>query len=46
LRQYLLIDFVELSKWIGTREPTRLTKGLGRVGLNFFYKFYGSPTRK
>jgi len=33
---------VELSKWVETREPTRLTMGSGRVGLKFFYKFqYG-----
>ena len=30
---------IELSKWVGTHEPTRLTTGLGRVGLKFFYKF-------
>jgi len=34
--------FLELSKWVGTREPTRLTTGSNRVGLKFFYKFqYG-----
>jgi len=33
---------LELSKWVGTCEPTWLTTGLGRVGLKFFYKFqYG-----
>ena len=33
---------VELSKWVGTRESTRLTTGSDRVGLKFFYKFkYG-----
>jgi len=33
---------IELSKWVGTCEPTRLTTGSGRVGLKFFYKFqYG-----
>jgi len=31
--------FVELLKWVGTREPTRLTTGSGWVGLKFFYKF-------
>jgi len=34
---YLVL--LELSKWVGTREPTRLTTGSGRVGLKFFYKF-------
>jgi len=24
---------LELSKWVGTRAPTWLTTGLGRVGL-------------
>jgi len=33
---------IELSKWVRTREPTRLTTSSGRIGLNFFYKFqYG-----
>jgi len=33
---------LELSKWVGTREPTRLITGLSRVRLKFFYKFqYG-----
>jgi len=33
---------VELSKWVGTCEPTRLITGSGWVWLNFFYKFqYG-----
>jgi len=33
---------LELSKWIGTYEPTRPTTGLDQVGLKFFYKFeYG-----
>jgi len=29
----------ELWKWIGTRKSTRSIMGLGRVELNFFYKF-------
>jgi len=33
---------MELSKWVGTREPTPFTTALGRVGLKCFYKFqYG-----
>jgi len=30
---------LELSKWVGTREPTRLTTGSSWVGLKSFYKF-------
>jgi len=30
---------LELSKWAGTCEPTRLTTGSDQVGLKFFYKF-------
>jgi len=30
---------VELSKWVGTRNSTRLITGSDRVGLKFFYKF-------
>jgi len=34
--------FLELLKWVGTREPTQLTTGLGRVWLKYFYQFqYG-----
>jgi len=55
---YQIHILVELSKWVRTREPTRPTMGLGRVGLKFFIKFQyglifdpvrlepGSPTRK
>jgi len=34
-----IIKVIELSKWVGTREPIRFTTILSRVGLNFFYKF-------
>jgi len=30
---------LELSKWVGTREPTWFSTGSDRVGLIFFYKF-------
>jgi len=39
---YLCRHTHNLLKWVGTREPTRLTTGSGRVGLKLFYKFqYG-----
>jgi len=36
---YYLYNLVELSKWVGTREPNRLTMSSDGVGLKFFYKF-------
>jgi len=40
-KAYSLV-WIELSKWVGTREPIRLTTGSDRIRLKFFYKFqYG-----
>ena len=37
-----MICFLELSKWVGTRESTQPTTGSVQVGLRIVYKFqYG-----